>query len=112
MLVEIEPTLDSVVTYLAALAAGHVVLLAAPGRAEPPGARLVPDDRARTRGGAWAVTHGSRSGRHQLHPDLALLLSTSGCTGSAKLVRLSADALRSNADDIAAALAWARPTGP
>src|SRR3954447_15312168 len=32
VLVEIEATVDSVVTYLAALAAGHVVLLAAPGR--------------------------------------------------------------------------------
>ena len=34
VLVEIEPTIESVVTYLAALEAGHVVLLAAPGRAE------------------------------------------------------------------------------
>ena len=43
-------------------------------------------------------------GRHDLHPDLSLLLSTSGSTGSPKLVRLSADAVRANALDIAAAL--------
>ena len=38
---------------------------------------------------------------HDLHPDLALLLSTSGSTGSPKLVRLSHDNLRCNAASIA-----------
>nr|WP_245348433.1 AMP-binding protein [Paeniglutamicibacter psychrophenolicus] len=42
--------------------------------------------------------------RHLLHPELALLLSTSGSTGSPKLVRLSARNLRSNAEAIARAL--------
>ncbi|MFM6849145.1 MAG: AMP-binding protein, partial [Terrabacter sp.] len=36
-----------------------------------------------------------------LHPDLALLLSTSGSTGSPKLVRLSYDNLSANAEQIA-----------
>lgn len=36
----------------------------------------------------------------ELHPDLALLLSTSGSTGTGKLVRLSYDALSSNAEAI------------
>lgn len=36
-----------------------------------------------------------------LHPDLALLLTTSGSTGSPKLVRLSYENLRSNAESIA-----------
>ncbi len=39
-----------------------------------------------------------------LHPDLALLLSTSGSTGSPKFVRLSAHNIRSNADAIVQAL--------
>ena len=39
--------------------------------------------------------------RHELHPDLALLLSTSGSTGSPKLVRLSHANLESNAESIA-----------
>lgn len=39
-----------------------------------------------------------------LHPDLALLLSTSGSTGSPKLVRLSRDAVVANARSIAQAL--------
>ncbi|WP_230009339.1 AMP-binding protein, partial [Microbacterium sp. Bi128] len=38
--------------------------------------------------------------RHELHPDLALLLSTSGSTGSPKLVRLSHANLQSNAESI------------
>lgn len=36
-----------------------------------------------------------------IHPDLALLLTTSGSTGSPKLVRLSYENLRSNAESIA-----------
>jgi len=36
-----------------------------------------------------------------IHPNLALLLTTSGSTGSPKLVRLTADNLRSNAEAIA-----------
>jgi acyl carrier protein len=41
---------------------------------------------------------------HELHPELAMLLSTSGSTGSPKLVRLSATNLDSNARAIAAYL--------
>ncbi|RZU51751.1 acyl-CoA synthetase (AMP-forming)/AMP-acid ligase II [Krasilnikovia cinnamomea] len=39
-----------------------------------------------------------------VHPDLALLLTTSGSTGNPKLVRLSAAAVRANAEAIAASL--------
>ena len=53
------------------------------------------------------MSHDTVQGRHDLHPDLSLLLSTSGSTGSPKLVRLSADAVRANALDIAAALGLA-----
>ena len=104
VLVEIEPTIDSVVTYLAALEAGHVVLLAAPGRAETMAQVWFPDDRAHLSDRSWVVSHGSATGRHDLHPDLTLLLSTSGSTGSPKLVRLCDRAVRTNAADIAAAL--------
>ena len=41
---------------------------------------------------------------HELHPDLALLLSTSGTTGSPKLVRLGRDGLLANATAIAESL--------
>lgn len=39
--------------------------------------------------------------QHHLHPDLALLLSTSGSTGSPKLVRQSYTNIQSNAESIA-----------
>ncbi len=45
--------------------------------------------------------HHRHRGRHRLHDDLALLLSTSGSTGSPKLVRLSHRNLVSNATAIA-----------
>jgi hypothetical protein len=104
VLLEIEPTVDAVVTYLAALAAGHVVLLGAPGRGDGLADAWSPDDRARSDGGGWDVVHGPETAAHDLHPDLGLLLSTSGSTGSPKLVRLSSEALRANAVDIAAVL--------
>ncbi|MFP5334870.1 MAG: AMP-binding protein [Actinomycetes bacterium] len=92
--------LDSLVTYLAALAGGHPLLLV-PG--DKPGAVTALTD-------AYdpdVVATGGRlderrpGTRHELHPDLALLLSTSGSTGSPKLVRLSHTNLQSNAEAIA-----------
>ena len=47
--------------------------------------------------------------RHELHPELALLLSTSGSTGSPKLVRLSGESVQANAAAIAQYL-HLRPT--
>ncbi len=95
---------DAVVAYLAALSGGHPVI-------------LVPGD---NRGNLASVvsaydpdvvladgrTEERRTGTaHDLHPDLALLLSTSGSTGSPKLVRLSHENLAANADAIADYLA-------
>jgi len=92
--------IDPIVTYLAALSAGHPVI-------------LVPGDNA---GNLAAVESAydpdmvfssgelveRRDGTaHDLHPSLALLLSTSGSTGSPKLVRLSAQNVQANAESIA-----------
>jgi len=88
-----------VVSYLAVLARGHVPLLAG--------------DHVEELAVAWdaaAVIGATRESfditrrRHvaaTIHPDLALLLSTSGSTGSPKLVRLSHANLSSNASAIA-----------
>ncbi|WP_392544526.1 non-ribosomal peptide synthetase [Oryzobacter telluris] len=101
-------TLASLVGYLAAHAAGHVVLLTpGPGEAERTLAAAWDPDVVLDPEGTLEVRR-SRP-RHVLHPDLALLMSTSGSTGSPRLVRLSWDNLRSNAAAIADYLAI-RPT--
>ncbi len=48
-----------------------------------------------------ASTNAGHGSAHRLHPDLALLMSTSGSTGSPKLVRLSRCNLVANAKAIA-----------
>jgi len=80
----ISTTVGDIARYLAALRLGRPVVL------------LDPDaDNAH-----WA----ERFGTDDVHPDLALLLTTSGSTGNPKLVRLSRDALRANAEQIAQVL--------
>lgn len=99
---------DALVTYLAALSAGHPVLLV-PGDSEGTIRSLTeayaPDVVARPEAdGTWPLAEKHRDSVHTLHPDLALLLSTSGSTGSPKLVRLSHENLQANAESIAAYL--------
>lgn len=96
--------LPGVLAYLATIKAGHVALVTAG------------DDRSATildhyRPDITATGDPRRPfempaafPQHLLHPDLALLLSTSGSTGSPKLVRLSHQNLRSNATAIAESL--------
>ncbi|QBF46812.1 non-ribosomal peptide synthetase [Janibacter limosus] len=88
-----------VVGHLAVLAAGHVALVTGPD-AESITARFAPDLRVADE----RIETLSQHATHLLHPDLALLLSTSGSTGSPKLVRLSRHNLGSNAAAIAQAL--------
>ena len=100
VLIEARHDLETVVTYLAALAGGHPVILTGPGRPEAAGdltAVWDPDVVSDARG----LRERRDGSAHALHPDLALLLSTSGSTGSPKLVRLSADAVQANAEAIA-----------
>ncbi|MEH0843746.1 AMP-binding protein [Micromonospora sp. CPCC 205711] len=96
-------TVDALVTYLGALRGGHPVLLV-PGDG-PATAALTraydPDVVAGPVDGTWTLTERRAGSAHDLHPDLALLLSTSGSTGSPKLVRLSPDNLQANAEAIA-----------
>ncbi|WP_344385520.1 non-ribosomal peptide synthetase, partial [Streptomyces thermolineatus] len=97
-------TTDALVVYLAALAAGHPVLLV-PGDNDEAVRSLTaaydPDVVVLPSGGEWEVRERRPVSAHDLHPDLALLLSTSGSTGSPKLVRLSHENLQANAESIA-----------
>ncbi|MDP2773543.1 MAG: AMP-binding protein [Nocardioides sp.] len=86
VLLEAANDLRTVIGYLAALAGRHPVLLV------PAGARAQQDE---------LVARYADAAEPDLHDDLALLLSTSGSTGSPKLVRLSRANLLANARSIA-----------
>ncbi len=97
VLVEAANDLACLLGYLGALHGGHVALLAP--RADPDQvdrlvARFDPDVMIGADGAARSRRPGSR---HRLHPDLALLMATSGSTGTPRLVRLSTAALDANA---------------
>ena len=97
--------IEWIVTYLALLQGGQVPLLAGDHvdrlvAAWKPGALLSTS----AQGCAVERHPGGTPGAAVPHPDLALLLSTSGSTGSPKLVRLSHQNLAANADAIVAAL--------
>ncbi len=97
--------LEALVTYLAALSAGHPVILVPgdnPGNLDAVVDAYDPDVVAGSDGGLVERREGTA---HDLHPDLALLLSTSGSTGSPKLVRLSTENVEANAGAIAEYLA-------
>ncbi|MCX6521138.1 MAG: AMP-binding protein [Actinobacteria bacterium] len=85
--------IDTIVRHLAALRAGHVVL-------------LTPDsDRGREIGARFVTDRADRPDRPvRPHPELALLMPTSGSTGAAKVVRLSGEGVDANAIAIAGAL--------
>src|SRR5215207_6513013 len=93
VLLETRNDLTALTHYLGAMAGGHVVMPVPAGR-----------DHAATlqtyRPGAVIDANGvhhRHPGDYHLHDDLALLLSTSGSTGSPKLVRLSHTNLVANA---------------
>ncbi|MBZ5732972.1 AMP-binding protein [Nocardioides sp. TRM66260-LWL] len=98
--------LDSLVALVAALEHDHVALLLPadrPDQLERAIAAYDPDVVV-TPAGTVHRRAVDAPPAHDLHPELALLLTTSGSTGSPKLVRLSAEGLRSNAAAIAEVL--------
>lgn len=98
VLLETRNEIWTLVHYLAALAGGHVVLPVPAGRDHSTMVQTYDPD---VLVAAGEVHHRRRAARHRLHEDLALLLSTSGSTGSPKLVRLSHTNLIANATAIA-----------
>ncbi|MEG3630738.1 AMP-binding protein [Streptomyces poriticola] len=100
---------EALIVHLAALSAGHPVLLVPGGHPEALRSLTEAYDpdvvvRPAAPGEPWVLDERRTGSTHDLHPDLALLLSTSGSTGSPKLVRLSYGNLQANAESIAAYL--------
>lgn len=100
VLVEASSTVEAVVAYLACLLSGNPVLLTPAGAVGALTVEYAPDVVLLAQDG-WALQEIRRTSGHELHEELALLLSTSGSTGSPKLVRLSAASLQANAAAIA-----------
>ncbi|MGI8808427.1 MAG: AMP-binding protein [Acidimicrobiales bacterium] len=103
VLLEATNAIEPLVAYLAALRGGHPVLLAPgdnAGAVRDLAAAYDPDVVIDASEG-WTIAARRDGSAHELHPDLALLLSTSGSTGSSKLVRLSRRNLQANAESIA-----------
>ena len=105
LLIGLELTARSPVIayYLAALSAGHAVYLCAKDtfhQGDTFSEAYAPNVTVKMSGDHCVVTAKARN-TAKLHPDLRLLLSTSGTTGDPKLVRLSAENLSSNAAAIA-----------
>jgi len=95
-------SIEYVISYLALMSAGHVPLLAG-SHVEKMTAAWRPAATVRAEASGVAVDLAVDLGVAQsrpLHPELALLLSTSGSTGSPKLVRLSDRNVSSNAHAI------------
>ncbi|MFZ4689599.1 MAG: AMP-binding protein [Polymorphobacter sp.] len=97
-------TIEAVAAYAALLVDGHVPLLLedslTPALADAIIDRYAPDAVVSPASGDVQL----RAGGTVLHPDLALLLTTSGSTGSPKLVRLGAAGVAANAAAIASYL--------
>jgi acyl-CoA synthetase (AMP-forming)/AMP-acid ligase II len=99
VLLEGGATIDWLVAYVATLRGGHPVLIVPAGgsatieRAFPAAVRLMAAS-------DWRPVPGPGDPALPLHDELAVMLSTSGSTGSAKLVRLSADNIAANAASI------------
>ena len=95
---------EFVISYLAALRAGHPVWLLPDGNEQHLRSlvKIYEPDLIVTTGDGEVKIDERRCGTmHDLHPELAVLMSTSGSTGSNKVVRLSHGNIQSNAGAIA-----------
>lgn len=110
VLIETANDVAPLAAYLGALRARHPVILSAAGTPAQD-SRTVDEFRPnwiyRRDNSVWRLDASNR-GKHHLHPDLALMLSSSGSTGSPKLVRLSRQNIDANARAIGTYLELSR----
>ena len=100
--IEAEVSQQAIVGLLATWRAGHAAVMLAPDAAlwDDFAARFRPEASWRPAGPRWRLTRDAARGGAKPHPELALLLATSGSTGRARMVRLSATAVDANARSI------------
>lgn len=102
VVIELATAVEPIAVYVAALRAGHVVVISGEGGGDAGSAiskAFQPEFvYSRSEDGWTWKSHPARP--HALHNELAVLLSTSGSTGSPKLVRLSHGALIANSQAI------------
>ncbi len=103
---EFETSVEAISAYLAVLRLGFPLIIAEPGKIGPEDGvrkRYAPDILLSRNDDGFGATLIGRDFLHEAppHPDLAILLSTSGSTGDPKLVRLSASNIDANARSIA-----------
>ncbi|WP_160175121.1 AMP-binding protein, partial [Photobacterium sanctipauli] len=105
VVVEAKNEIQPLIAYLAALRGGHPVILLADGATDNSSQILdvfKPDILfKKNQDDQWALHFLENASKEKLNPELCVLLSTSGTTGSAKLVRLSKLNIHSNAESIA-----------
>lgn len=102
-----EPTEHAVIAYLAALHGNHAVVLLPPCKPDILAdvvSDFSPDIVCRRADGRWRCLQQASEPAGKLHPDLAVLLGTSGSTGKSQYVRLSASAIQANGEAIASYL--------
>jgi acyl-CoA synthetase (AMP-forming)/AMP-acid ligase II len=100
---EAEKSEQAILSYLAALKGGHAVALLPPGCGEALEAfetDFAPDTVFRRTDGRWRRIDATGQADGALHPDLAVMLGTSGSTGKSRFVRLSGSAIEANARSI------------
>jgi len=105
IIIKCQNNIDTLLGYLAALRGGHAVLMLDSSLDESLHHKLISHYRP---DGIWSANGANEytyqklsTDNSKLHPDLSLLLSTSGSTGSPKLVKLTKKNLHSNASSIA-----------
>lgn len=105
VLIEMANELDPIVAYLACLRGNHPAMLVYPEHQEL--IAQIKEDYApeivyEKLGNKFVLNHklNNHVPSNNFSPELALLLSSSGSTGSAKCIRLSADNLNANAESI------------
>jgi acyl-CoA synthetase (AMP-forming)/AMP-acid ligase II len=103
--IEMRNDIESVAAYLGALRAGFPVILMAEGATaenHPVMATFQPELAFFRGASGWMLENRhAQQAEPPLHPDLGVMLSTSGTTGSPKLVKLSRSNLHENARSIA-----------